>query len=168
MNAKTKTSTEAVETVLEAGKARVEQVVKASTETATKNFEKVMEVSKTQMDEAFKAFNELSSFSKANMEAAVASSQAAAKGLEELTKVATEYSKKSFSDVTENMKSLSGAKTVKDFIDLNNTTLKSQYDAFVSESSKMTELAMKVMSDVMEPLSTRMAVTFDKAAKAAK
>ncbi|MEX6725733.1 phasin family protein [Parapedomonas caeni] len=167
MSTKTKTPTEAVEKAMEAGKERLEQAVKAGTETATKNFEKAVEMSKKQMDEAMKAFDEFSTFQKGNVEAVVASGQAAAKAVEELSKVAADYSKKALADAQATAKSLTAAKNAKEFMEIQNASLKSHYDAFVAETSKATELGFKVMSDIFEPLSTRMAIALEKVTKTA-
>lgn len=167
MTAKVK-PTETVEKMLETGKERFEQVVKASQETAAKNYEKAVEYSRKQMDESMKAMDELTTFAKGNVDAMVASGQAAAKGIEQLGKVATDYSKKAAADAQETFKALSTAKTAKEFFEIHNSSLKAHYDAFVTEASKMTELMFKVGSEVAEPVSTRMALAMEKVTKPVK
>jgi len=168
MNAKTKTTVEAMEQVLEAGKDRFEQAVKASTEAGQKNFEKVVEASKKQIDETMKAFDELNGFAKGNVEAVVASGQAATKGFETLAKAATDYTKASVAEAQATFKALSGAKTAKDFFEIQNDSMKKAYEGFVAESSKMSELFVKMAQDAFEPLSSRMAVAVETIAKPAK
>jgi phasin family protein len=165
---KTKMTTEAVEQVFEAGKDRFEQVVKASTEAGQKNFESLVATSKKQMDEAMKALDEAAVFAKGNVEAVMASSQAATKGIESLAKAAGEYTKTSFTEAQSTVKSLSAAKTAKDFFEIQNSSVKKSYDSFVAESSKMSEMMVKLMTDAFEPLSSRMAVAVETFAKPVK
>lgn len=167
MSAKAKT-TETVEAMLETGKERFEQVVKAGQDAATKNYEKVVEYSRQQMDTSMKTMDEMNSFAKGNVDAMVAASQAAAKGVEQLSKAATDYTKKTATDMQETFKALAAAKTAKEFFEIHNASLKSQYDTFVAEASKMTELMFKVGGEVAEPVSTRMALAVEKVTKPAK
>lgn len=168
MNAKTKTTAEAVEQVMEAGKGRFEEAVKASTAAGQKNFEKMVETSKKSMDDAMKALDEAAVFAKGNVEAVMASSQAATKGMETLAKAATDYTKTSVTEAQATFKSLTAAKTAKDFFEIQNASMKKSYDSFVSESSKMSEMMLKMMTDAFEPLSSRMAVAVETFAKPAK
>ena len=168
MASKAQTPTDAMEKAFEAGKERLEQAMKTGSDAATKNIEKVMAFSQKQMDDSSKLMEEMTTFAKGIVEALLASGKAAQQGMEELSKAAADYSKKSAEDMTAMVKTLSTAKSPKDFFEVQNATLKSNYDSFVAEASKMTELGMKVMSSVFEPVSNRMAVTMDKFAKAAK
>jgi phasin family protein len=165
MSSKTKTPVETMEQAFTVGKDRMEQAFKTGSESATKNFEKAVDFSRKQMDEMNKAAEEMNSFAKGNLEAVIASSQAAAKGFETLTKAATDYSKKSMEGMGESWKTLTSAKTPKDFFEVQTATAKSQYDAMITEASKMSELTLKVMADVFEPLSSRMSLAAEKFAK---
>lgn len=168
MSSKTKMTTETVGQVLEAGKDRFEQAMKASTEAGQKNFEKIVATSKKQMDDTMKALDEAAVFAKGNAEALMASSQATTKGLETLAKAATEYTKASVTEAQATFQSLTGAKTPKDFFEIQNAVMKKSYDNFVAESSKMSELMVKMVSDAFEPLSSRMAVAVETFAKPVK
>jgi phasin family protein len=165
MTTKTKTGVEAVEKAIEAGQERLEAAFKAGAETTQKNFEKAVEFSKKQIDETVKAMDEVQAFAKGNVEALVASGQAAAKGFEQLAAAATTYQKKAVEDATATAKTLMAAKTAKEFFEIQNTTAKTHYDAFVAEASKMTELYMKVANEAMEPMSTRFALAMEKFTK---
>ncbi len=160
--AKAKPTTQAIETALEAGQERFEQAVKSGAETATKNMEQLATYARKHFEESVAAMNEISSLSKGHMEALVASTQAATKGAEALSKAAADYSKKSMDELTVTMKTLTSAKSPKEFFEVNNQIAKANYDNFVAHSSKFTEMSIKLVNDVFEPLSSRMAVSMEK------
>jgi phasin family protein len=162
---KTKTPTAAVEQAFEAGQERLEAAFKAGAETTQKNFEKAVEFSKKQIDASVKAMDEATTFAKGNVEAVVTSTQVAAKGFEQVSAAALAFGKKSFEDAQAAAKTMAAVKSPKEFLDLHNATVKSGYDAYVAEASKLTELSMKVMTDAFEPLSTRFALAMEKFAK---
>lgn len=168
MARKKSSSSDAVNKAFAAGKERFEEAVKAGTETSNRKLEQTMDFSKKTMEDANKMVGELSGMAKANVEALVASGQAATKGAEAITKAATDYSKASMEELKATIKSLSTAKTPKDFFEIQTNSMKAGYDTMVAEASKMTELSMKVMNDVFQPISTRMAVAMDSMTKVAK
>jgi len=165
MSSKTKTPVESIEQAFTAGKEQVEQAFKSGSANATKNFEKAVDYSRKQMDEMNKYADEFSTFAKGNFEALIASGQAAAKGFETLSKAATDFSKKSAENFNDSWKTLSAVKSPKDMFEVQSASLKSQYDAIIAEGSKFSEVALKVFSDVFEPISSRVSVTVDKFSK---
>lgn len=158
--AKTKAETKAnaAEKAVEAGKEQLEQAMKAGTEAATKNFEQGFEMARKQMDEAMKGFDQLSVFSKENVEAMIASTNAAMKGFETLNAELLSFSKKSMEDSVAAVKALSSAKNVREYVDIQNSLAKDSYDNFVTEASRVSEVAMKLTNDVFEPISGRVSV----------
>lgn len=152
---KSKTAEKTVESMVEAGKEQFEQAYKATTEAATKNFEKSFEMTKKQIEEAQKSFGDLGGFSKENIEALVASTNAAAKGAEQLSAEVMSYSKKSVEDTLAAVKTLSGAKNLREYFDLQNSLAKESYDSFVSEAGRFTEMYMKLANEIFEPVNSR-------------
>jgi phasin family protein len=161
-------NTATVEKIIDSGKEHLEQAVKAGQEAATKNYEKAVEFSKKSVDESMKVLDDAAVFAKGNVEALIASAQVSAKGFEQLTKAVTEYSKKSMADSQAAFKALSSAKTAKEFFDIHNASMKASYDAWVSESSKMTEMVVKMANDALAPLSNRAALATEKLTKVSK
>jgi len=168
MATKAQLNTEAMEKALEAGKGRFEQAAAAGSENAAKGMEQVIAFSRKQLDGAVKMMDDVSVASKANMEALVASQQAATKGAEALTRAATDYSKKSMEEASATIKSLTSAKSPKEFFEIQTKSTKASYDALVAEASKFSELALRVSSEMFQPLSTRLAVSMEKFTTAAK
>lgn len=114
-----------------------------------------------------KAMEEMNAFAKGNVEALVESSKIAAKGAEEIAKYSAEYGRKVIADTTENAKKFAAVKSPTEFFQLQNELVKSSIDAMVSETSKFTENYLKLMGDVTQPISNRVAVAVEKVKVAA-
>ena len=109
-----------------------------------------------------KAIEEMNEFAKGNIEALVASSKIAAKGAEDIAKYSAEYGRKAIADTTENAKKFAAVKSPTEFFQLQSELVKSSIDAMVSESSKFTENYLKLMGEVTQPISNRVAVAVEK------
>ncbi len=156
MSSKAKTQAETIEAAVVTGKTQIETALKASQEQL-----------KTVSDKMQKQMEEMTVIAKGNVEALVASGEAAKKGFETLSKAAADYTKSSVVHAQDTFKTLSAVKTPKEFFEVQATAFKSSYDKFVGEFSKMTELYMKVAGEVVEPVSNRAAVVMDKVTKKA-
>ncbi|RHW16889.1 phasin family protein [Sphingomonas gilva] len=114
-----------------------------------------------------KAFDELNAFVKGNLEAFVESSKIAAKGAEDIAKYSAEYGRKAIAETTENAKKFAAVKSPTEFFQLQSELVKASIDSLVTESSKFTENYLKLMGEVAQPISNRVAVAVEKAKIAA-
>jgi hypothetical protein len=112
----------------------------------------------------FSSFNELT---KGNLEAMKVSATAATKGFESLNHAATAYTKEATAATQDGFAAFRAIKTPTEFLDLSQSNTKAQYDHFAAQAAKMTELMVKVMGEVTQPLSNRYAVAMDQMAKVA-
>jgi phasin family protein len=62
-------------------------------------------------------------------------------------------------------KSLIAAKTVAELTDLQNAYAKSTFDHVVSEATHLSELAIKITSEAIEPLNARVTATIEQISK---
>ena len=122
---------------------------------------------KTAAEKGAKFVEEMTSLTKGNVEALVASGKIAAKGVEELGAGAAAYSKTSFEKTTGMLKSMSSVKSPADLMQIQSEYAKSSFDAMVAESSKLTESFVKLATEVMQPLSSRFAIAAEKVKSAA-
>lgn len=122
---------------------------------------------KTAAEKGAKFVEEMTSLTKGNVEAIVASGKIAAKGVEEFGAEAAAYSKTSFEKTTGMFKSLSAVKSPADLMQIQSEYAKSSFDAMVAESSKLTESFVKLATEVMQPLSSRFAIAAEKVKSAA-
>lgn len=153
----------AVETVVEAGKETVETVVKASTEAASAGYKQAADLTKQQVERAqkaaYKGYGDFASLSQDNVDAVVRSSTVMAKGLEVLSKEMMDFARLSFEDNVAATKAIFGAKTLNDLVNLQTQYTRKNFDQAVVESTRLTELSVKVANDAFEPIKARVDVT---------
>lgn len=106
-------------------------------------------------------------FSKANLEALVASGKIAATGAQELGKTNIEYAKSNFAEVQAAVKEITSVKSPTDFVKLQSEFAKKSFDVAIAQTSKNTEAFVKLANDMFQPISNRFAVAADLFKKAA-
>ena len=97
------------------------------------NFEEANKKSKEAMDTALKGYSEV------------------AKGFQAIAAETAEYSKKSFQDTVTHMETLAGAKSFETVFELQGNFVKSSYESFVSEATKMGEMYADLAKTVYKP-----------------
>ena len=101
-------------------------------------------------------------FNKANLEALVESGKIAIKGLETLSQEGANFARKSFEDTTTALKGYTAVKTPADFFKLYVENNKKAFDAAVAQTSKTSELVVKLANDSFAPISNRVSVITSK------
>jgi len=148
--------------------AETAQGASAAAENIRSNFTGVNEQARAAVEKGTRMIEELTDFQKGNVEAFVAAGRAAAKGAETLTQNAADFSRRSFEEATRAMKTLTAAKSPTEFFKLQSDIARTQFDAMIAETSRVSETMVKIFGDVTEPLSSRMAVAADKMKVAVK
>ncbi|MEQ9811275.1 MAG: TIGR01841 family phasin [Azospirillaceae bacterium] len=150
--------------------AEVETAVKAGHEAVAWNLEQGMTMGKDQFEQAtgqfFTAFDEAQTRMREGMDAMVSAGQAWNKGVEEIAQSIYATQQAMLEDSLEAMKALLGAKTISDVVDLQSSYTRQTLDGVVSESMKLSELAMKVANDATQPISSQVNKAMEGAAKA--
>jgi len=135
---------------------------KAAAEKVTLMIANFNDSAKAAFEKSAKAGEELTEFTKGNMEAFAASAKTAAKGVESLGQEMAEYGKKSFETATATMKSLATVKTPTELFQIQSDYAKSSFDSAVAEASKLSEAWLKLAGEVFQPLSSRYALAAEK------
>ncbi len=131
-------------------------------EKAQAMFGDMSERAKAAMEKSSKLGEEMTEFTKGNVEAFVASGRIAAKGAESLAQEAAEYGKKSLESATTAFKSFSTVKSPTELFQLQSEYAKTSFDSAVAEASKMSEAWIKIAGEVFQPLSSRAAIAAEK------
>ncbi|HET6524008.1 phasin family protein [Sphingopyxis sp.] len=132
---------------------------KTRAETLTADFN---EKAKEAMAKSSKLAEEAVEFNKANLEALVESGKIAAKGIETLGQEGVTFARKSFEDTTAALKGYTAVKTPADFFKLYAENSKKAFDAAVAQTSKTSELVVKLTNDSFAPISNRVSVITSK------
>jgi hypothetical protein len=98
-----------------------------------------------------KSFDEVQKMNKDSIDAAMKSFGVVSKGIQALTTEASEYSKKSFEDMTAATEKLFGAKTVETAVEIQTDYVKSAYEGFMTEASKMSDLVADLATQAYKP-----------------
>ena len=117
---------------------------------------------KDAIEKSLAGLNEANAHSKKNLEAVIASVTAATKGAEALGAQATAYSKKAVEANVAAAKSLSGAKSIQEVVELQTSFAKSAMEAYMAELSKMGEIVQASVKDSMKPLNERVTAAVEK------
>jgi phasin family protein len=135
----------------EAAKTTVEQFTAASNVAFKEGVEK-----------SLTALNELNAHSKKNLEAVVASATAATKGAEALGAQAMAFSKAMFDGQVSAARSLAGAKSIQEVVELQTAYAKSALETYMAEVGKMTETVSASVKDSLKPINERVTETVER------
>lgn len=146
-----------------------EEALKAGVDAVQQGYEQAVAATREQVEKfapgAAKGFDELSVFSKQNMEAVVAFSTLAAKGFETLGKEIAAYNQKALEVTVANTKTLMGAKTFQEAVELQTGFARQSLDDLVAEGTKLSELSLKVAQDTASPINARVNAAVEKFGK---
>lgn len=135
------------------------KTVKIAADDAAKSFQAFTAVGQEKMSEGIErtmtAMSEVSAFGKENVEAFVASAAVAAKGFEAISARAVSYSKAAMENHVAAAKDIMGSKSVQEVAEKQAAYVKSAFEAYVAEATKMTEIMTGVSKDVIAPLNER-------------
>jgi phasin family protein len=125
-------------------------------------FGDVNERAKAAVERSAKIVEEFADLTRGNVEAFVASSKVAAKGVETLSQEAAEYSRKSFEDASSALKSIVEVKSATDLFKLQGDFARAAFDSAVAESARLSEAVLKIAGDVAEPITSRYTVAAER------
>jgi phasin family protein len=128
-----------------AAQAAFEQVTGASSQAMRDGF-----------DRSLAAMSEMSSFSKQNMEAMIASATAAQRGFEALSQRAAAFTKQAVENHMAAAKSLMTSKSVQEFVEKQTDYARSSFDAYVAELNSLSDVVAGVAKEALQPINERM------------
>ena len=126
-------------------------------------FGDINERAKAATERSAKIVEELADLTRGNVEAFVASSKIAAKGVEAMSQEAAEYSRKSFEEASTALKSFAEVKSATDFFKLQGDYARAAFDNAVAESARISENMLKIAGDVAQPITSRYTVAAERA-----
>lgn len=145
----------------------VKATAEKTTEKATEFFADVREKASEAAEKGKKFAAEAVEFNKANLEAVVEAGKIVAKGAQEMGKTNMEFAKKNFEEVQVAVKEMTAVKSPTDFVKLQGELARKGFDTAVAQGSKNTEAMVKLVSEMFQPISNRIAATTELFKKAA-
>lgn len=119
------------------------------------------------MDTIMKSTEDFIAFGQSNVEAMIKASQIWTAGMQDLTKQVAAGAQSNFDETVNAFKALSGAKTLKDAIDLQTGFARTAIEKSLSESGKLTDASLKLAEQVLAPITARVTAAMDNFGKAA-
>lgn len=113
-------------------------------------------------------FDETSRKSKEAMDTVLKSYSDTAKGFQAIATEAADFSKKSFQDAVNHFETLSGARSFEAVFELQTGYLKSSYENFIAEATKMGEMYADLAKGAYKPYEAPLAAPPARAPKAAQ
>jgi phasin family protein len=105
-------------------------------------------------------FDDLQKVSKDNMDMTLKQFGAVSKGFQAIAAEMADYSKKSFEETSALAEKLMGSKSLEKAIEIQSTYVKSAYESFMAEATKISELYADLAKETYKPIESLM----DKAA----
>ena len=140
-------SQEAMQTFLKAG---------------TEGYEKAFGSTRAKMEEVVKNYDQFALNGKDNVEAVMAAGNACTKGMEAINGEIMAFTKQVMENNVAAAQAVMGAKTLQEMVELQSQFAKASFDGFVSQSTKVSEMATKVAKETSEPLNQRMTTVMEK------
>ena len=143
-----------------------------TTTAKTKVAEKAASVIETTQDQfakatetQFKAADEVAAFGKSNVEAFIQAGTIFFHGFEQIARTMVSLTQAHVESNMSTAKALISAKTLTELTDLQNAYSKSTFDHVVSEATQLSELAIKIANEAIEPISARVTATIEQMSK---
>lgn len=146
--------TKPMDDAVAAGKQSVEQAVAATKE----QVEKVSSAT-------LKSYDDFASYNKEAVDAYVKAGNVMSKGMEDLGKTMFAFAQSQAESNVSAAKAMMSAKTLNDLVEIQSDLARSQFDAFVAESTKVSEMSLKVSNEVVEPIKAQFTVVVEKMMK---
>ena len=128
----------------------------------TGSFKEGISLYKGAVEKSAKLAEEMTELTKGNVEAIVASSKVAAKGVETLSQEAADFGRRSFEEASATLKSFAEVKSPTDLFRLQSEFARSAFDQLVAESARVSETVVKMTGDVVEPITSRYSVAAER------
>ena len=119
------------------------------------------------MEKITQTTEQLVSFSQANVEAMVKSSQIWAAGVQDIGKTFAATAQAQMDATMATLKAFTSVKSFKDAIELQTTLARSSVESVVAETGKLTDASMKLAEQTFAPITARVNVAMEKFGKAA-
>ncbi len=143
--------------------------IEDAVEVGKKSVEEALNVTKEQVEKAseafFKSYDEISGMNKEGVYAFFKAGEVLTKGVESLGKAYFDFVQASAEASVETSKAMMAAKTSKDFVDLQSDFARTSFDNFLSESTRLSEISVKVANEAFDPLKAQFNSGFEKAFK---
>lgn len=148
-----------MEETIASTKQAMDDFAKAAQAAATQNYEQALADGKAQFEkisaDCYTAYDEMTALGRGCIDAVMSASTIMAKGAEDLGKVWFAFVQNSADQSVATAKAVAAAKTVQEVVDLQSMFAKNSIEGFLAESSKISDLSLKVANEAFAPLNAK-------------
>jgi phasin family protein len=159
----------AAEKAVKVGKETAEKAMKAGSEAVTKVYDQALSAAKETVQKTFPQaaarFEELAGLQRANIEALFSAGTVAMKNAETLSEEVLAFNKKAFEEGVANAKKLFECKTMQDVVEMQTDLCCAQIETTLAHASKVTDMALKMAGEMVEPMQERVSQAVEKFGK---
>lgn len=119
------------------------------------------------LEKGSKLIEDMNDFSKGNIEAVVESGRIAARGAEDIARYTGDYVRATVEKANAGASQFAAVKSPTEFFKLQNELAKQAMDSVMAETARFTEGYVKLLGEIAQPISNRVAVAVDKVKLAA-
>jgi phasin family protein len=113
------------------------------------------------------SLEEAASFNRNNLDAAVQAANCVAEGIKDVNQAVFGHIQQSLQSAMTTGKAMMGVKSLKDLMELQQEYIKTTFDSFMSESTKISEIAVRCSNEAAQPINARVTEVVGKVSKAA-
>ncbi len=154
----TDSATKTAETIVAAGQESLRNFAKVSTE----SYENAFAGMRGKAEDLVQSYDEMAINGKENIEAWSAAGTAYGKGVEAISGEWMSFTKKMLDSNVQVTKAILGAKSLNEVMDLQSDFVRGSFDGLMAQSTKVGELATKVVQDAVEPINAQFTTTVEK------
>jgi len=125
-------------------------------------FTRLQQQAQAALSKGTAALTDASDLAKGNLEAALTSGKILTAGLKDISTAMAADSRGALEAMTGDARKLAAATSPVEFIQLQNSLARKQFEGAISQASKNVEILFKLTSEMMAPLSNQMAITASK------
>jgi phasin family protein len=135
----------------------------------TKAYDQALSAAKETVQQTFPQaaarFEELAGLQRANLEAMFSAGTVAMKSVETLTGEVLAFNKKAIEEGVANAKKLMACKTMQEAVEMQTDLACAQFEQMLAHGTKVTDLALKMAGEIVEPIQDRIGAAVEKLGK---
>ncbi len=156
-----------LQTLVKTNTEQVAETMKASHDMLVQNVDTATDVARSQIAQASSSLltnaTDTTNFSKSQVDAVVAASTNMVEGVESLNREFVDFSKAQLDQHVEVTRKVFEVNSVRELFDLQTQVARESMDGMLSQGAKMTDMAFKMVNDVLQPLQTQATNAMDRA-----
>lgn len=118
--------------------------------------------------ECLSRLEEMSAFSRCNVDAAMQASQVIAEGMKDMSQAVFAHIQQAAQSTMNTGKAMMGVKTMRELMEIQTEYMKSMFDTMMADTTRLSEIAVRCSTDAVEPINARVTEVVEKISERAR